>query len=52
MLVKVEQNNYETLAPDFNESLDRLTRRTSPERFHEFMVVWRKNRIELYTDWV
>ncbi|KAI0648051.1 Pleckstrin homology domain-containing protein [Trametes meyenii] len=49
MLVRVSYTE-ETVAGTFDESQNRTTRHLENEGWVEYIVVWRKDRLELYTD--
>ncbi|KAF5338894.1 hypothetical protein D9611_008762 [Ephemerocybe angulata] len=50
MLVRVAYSKLEALSTKFDDSIHRTTRGLQYEACAEFMVVWRKDLIELYED--
>lgn len=52
MLVRVVYSRSENISPKFDDSIHRTTRDLQFEDCAEFMVVWRKDLIELYEDHV
>ncbi|KAF8895412.1 Pleckstrin homology domain-containing protein [Infundibulicybe gibba] len=51
MLVRVSYSKTEITGKHFDETIHRTTRNLRYEDWAEFMVVWRKDRIELYEDY-
>ncbi|EIW80949.1 hypothetical protein CONPUDRAFT_103997 [Coniophora puteana RWD-64-598 SS2] len=51
MLVRVSYTKSENLSRTFNEHENRVTSHLRYEDWAEFLVVWRKDRIELYEDY-
>ena len=52
MYVRISSTDDELICPHFDEEQHRITRGLLLLEQGEFMVVWRKNRIELYRDYV
>ena len=52
MMVRVTYSKREDLSPKFDDTINRTTRDLHFEDCAEFMVVWRKDLIELYEDHV
>ena len=52
MLVRVAYTKSEGLGAAFDERQNRMTSNIRYEEWQEMMVVWRKNRIEIYEDYV
>lgn len=52
MLVKVSTTKTQILSPNFDESIHRTTRDLQYQDWAEFMVVWRRDYIEIYEDYV
>lgn len=52
MLVRVSYIKSESLGSSFDEVQNRTTNHLQYEDWAEFMVVWRKDRLELYEDYV
>lgn len=52
MLVRVSYSKSESLSPWFDEIQNRTTRYLQYADWAEFMVAWRKDRIEIYEDYV
>ncbi len=52
MLVRVSHCKHENIGNNFDDSHCRATRGLRHEGWAELLVVWRKNRIELYEDYV
>lgn len=52
MLVRVAYTKSEGLGAGFDEKQNRMTSHMRYEEWQEMMVVWRKDRIELYEDYV
>jgi hypothetical protein len=52
MLVRFSHTRSESLGPSFDEAQNRVTRHLRSEQWAEYMVVWRKDFVELYDDWV
>lgn len=52
MLVQVSFTNTESLPANFDEQLNRITSQIQYENWEEYIVAWRKDRLELYTDFV
>ncbi|KAH7921911.1 hypothetical protein BV22DRAFT_1197834 [Leucogyrophana mollusca] len=51
MLVRVSYTKSESLPPGFDEKQNRVTGNLRYEDWAEFLVVWRKDRIEIYEDY-
>jgi hypothetical protein len=51
MLVRVSYSKAE-ITGGFDEDKSRTARNIEVEEWQEFMVVWRKDRLELYEDYV
>jgi hypothetical protein len=52
MLVRVSYTEAETLGSTFDENQNCITQHLQYEDWAEFMVIWRKQRLELYEDYV
>lgn len=52
MLVRTCYTKSETLSPQFDEIKNRTTRNLHYMHWAEYMVAWRKDRIEIYKDHV
>lgn len=52
MLVRIYATRASNLNANFDETIHRTTRDLQHEDCTEFMVVWRKDIIELYEDYV
>lgn len=52
MIVRVSYTRERSLGATFDENQNRSTQHLQYEDWAEFMVVWRKDRIELYEDYV
>ena len=52
MLVRIGHSKSESLGNHFDEKQNRTTSHLRYEDWAEFMVVWRKDRIEIYEDYV
>ncbi len=52
MLVRVSYSKSEALGLHFDEYQNRMTSGLQYEDWAEFMVVWRRDKIELYEDYV
>lgn len=52
MLVRVFYSELEMLPAQFDEARHRTTSQLNFEAWAEYMTVWRKDRIELYEDYV
>lgn len=52
MLVQVSFTNIESLATNFDENQNRTTPHIRYATWKEYIVAWRKDRLELYTDHV
>ena len=52
MLVRVSYTKSEGLGNHFDEKQNRTTSHMRYEDWAEFMVVWRKDRIEIYENYV
>ena len=52
MLVQVSFTDNQSLPANFDEEQNRITPHLRHESWAEFIVAWRKDRIELYTDHV
>lgn len=51
MLVRVSYTGAESVGTAFDENQNRVTQHLEYEDWSEFMVVWRKERLELYEDY-
>ena len=52
MLVRVSRTDADSVGTAFDENQNRITSHLEYEDWSEFMVVWRKERLELYEDYV
>jgi hypothetical protein len=52
MVVRIAYCKDRSLGSRFDETQDRSARDMQYEDWAEFMVVWRKDRLELYNDYV
>lgn len=52
MLVRVSHTDADSVGAAFDENQNRITQHLAYEDWSEFMVVWRKERLELYEDYV
>lgn len=52
MMVQISFTPAENLGLNFDEAKNRVTQHLQYEDWSEYMVVWRKNRIELYNNYV
>ena len=50
MLVRVSHTDADSVGSAFDENRNRITQHLDYEDWSEFMVVWRKGRLELYED--
>lgn len=51
MLVRVSHTDADSVGTAFDENQNRITQHLEYEDWSEFMVVWRKGRLELYEDY-
>jgi len=51
MLVRIDYTKFDTMA-QFDDSINRTTRNLEYEDWGEFLVVWRRDSIEIYKDYV
>jgi len=51
MLVRVSRTDADSVGTAFDENENRITQHLEYEDWSEFMVVWRKERLELYEDY-
>ena len=51
MLVRVSHTDAESVGTTFDENQNLITRHLEYEDWSEFMVVWRRERLELYEDY-
>jgi hypothetical protein len=51
MLVRVSHTGAESVGTAFDENQNRVTQHLGHEDWSEFMVVWRRERLELYEDY-
>lgn len=52
MLVRSCYTKSDTVSPQFDETLNRTTRNLQHADWAEYIVAWRKDRIEIYKDYV
>ena len=52
MVVRIAYSRDGSLGPSFDEMQNRSARNLQYEDWTEFVVVWRKDRLELYDDYV
>lgn len=52
MLVQVSFTNNQSLPANFDEEQNRTTSQVRYEEWREYIVAWRKDRLELYRDHV
>jgi len=52
MLVRVSHTDADSVGTAFDENQNRITQHLEYEDWSEFMVAWRKERLELYEDYV
>lgn len=52
MLVRVSHTDADSIGTSFDENQNRITSHLEYEDWSEFVVVWRKERLELYEDHV
>ena len=52
MLVRVSHTDANSVGISFDENQNRITQHLEYEDWSEFLVVWRKERLELYEDHV
>ncbi len=52
MLVQISLSNLETVGANFDETKNRVTPHMQYDNWKEFIVVWRKDRLEIYKDHV
>lgn len=50
MLVRVSHTDADSVGTAFDENQNRITQHLDYEDWAEFMVVWRRGRLELYED--
>ena len=51
MLVRVSHTDADSVGTAFDENQNRITQHLEYEDWSEFLVVWRKDRLELYEDY-
>ena len=51
MLVRVSHTDADSVGTAFDENQNLITQHLEYEDWSEFMVVWRKERLELYEDY-
>lgn len=51
MLVRVSHTDADSVGAAFDENQNRITQHLEYEDWSEFLVVWRKDRLELYEDY-
>jgi len=51
MLVRVSHTDAESVGTAFDENQNLITRHLEYEDWSEFMVIWRRERLELYEDY-
>lgn len=51
MLVRIDYTKSDTIA-QFDDNINRMTRDLEYEDWGEFLVVWRRDGIEIYKDYV
>lgn len=52
MIVRVSYSKEQNLGSNFDEAQHRSTQHLQYEDWGEFLVIWRRNRIELYENYV
>jgi len=51
MLVRVSHTDAESVGTAFDENQNLITRHLEYEDWSEFMVIWRREQLELYEDY-